>query len=251
MPFSNLEARRFKNIAIADLAFPTREGGYSKGHETREQILSSALHLLVEEGYSALSMRKVAATCGLKIGNLTYHFATREELIRALLDALIRAYEVEFDAILQFTDEAPEERLAEVCGLILEDIRTKKTTHVFPELWALSNHDPFVLERVQELYTRARRSLLEIIRELRPDLSPQCHEDLALFISASMEGMTVFAGYNKPFEGRMDQLERMAIQSFLRIVQIYQPASPETGGETAASPWIDPGTPPEQRPVTA
>jgi AcrR family transcriptional regulator len=225
MPFSNLEARRFKTISVADLTFPPREGGYSKGHETREQILSSALHLLVEEGYSALSMRRVAATCGLKIGNLTYHFATREELIRALGDALIRAYEVEFDAILQFTDETPEERLAEVCGLILEDIRTKKTTHVFPELWALSNHDPFVLERVQELYTRARRSLLEIIRELRPDLSAQCHEDLALFISASMEGLTVFAGYEKPFEGRMDELERIAIQSFLGLVQNYAPGS--------------------------
>lgn len=221
MPFANLESRRFKTISVADLAFPPREGGYSKGHETREQILSSALHLLVEEGYSALSMRRVAATCGLKIGNLTYHFATREELIRALLDALIRAYEVEFDAILQFTDETPEERLAEVCGLVLEDIRTKKTTHVFPELWALSNHDPFVLERVQELYTRARRALLEIIRELRPDLGSADHEDLALFISASMEGLTVFAGYKKPFEGRMNELEKIAIQSFLGVINSY------------------------------
>lgn len=228
MPFSNLESRRFKTISVADLAFPAREGGYSKGHETREQILSAALHLLVEEGYSALTMRRIAAVCGLRIGNLTYHFATREELIRALLDALIRAYEVEFDAILQFTGAPPEERLAEVCGLILEDIRTKKTTHVFPELWALGNHDPFVLDRVQELYTRARRSLLEIIRELRPDLPPQAHEDLALFISASMEGLTVFAGYDKPFEGRMDELERIAIQSFLRIVQIYK-AESQTG----------------------
>lgn len=222
MPFSDLQARRFKSISVANLAFPAREGGYSKGHDTREQILSSALHLLVEEGYSALTMRRIAAVCGLKIGNLTYHFATREELIRALLDALIRAYEVEFDAILQFTDETPEERLAEVCGLTLEDIRTKRTTHVFPELWALGNHDPFVLERVQELYTRARRSLLEIIRELRPDLPPQGHEDLALFISASMEGLTVFAGYEKPFEGRMDELETIAIQSFLRIVESYE-----------------------------
>jgi AcrR family transcriptional regulator len=226
MPFSNLESRRFKTISIADLVFPPREGGYSKGHETREQILTSALHLLVEEGYGALTMRRIAAVCGLKIGNLSYHFATREELIRALLDALIRAYEVEFDAILEFSEEPAEVRLAELCGLILEDIRTKKTTHVFPELWALGNHEPFVLERVQELYSRARRSLLEIISELRPDLDGQAREDLALFISASMEGLTVFAGYQKPFEGRMEQLEIIAIQSFLRIVETYEGQQP-------------------------
>jgi AcrR family transcriptional regulator len=226
MPFSNLESRRFKSISIADLAFPPREGGYSKGHETREQILTSALHLLVEEGYSALSMRRIAAVCGLRIGNLTYHFATREELIRALLDALIRAYEIEFDAILQFTDEPPEERLAETCGLVLEDIRTKRTTHVFPELWALGNHDPFVRDRVQELYTRARRSLLDIIAEMRPDLDAQAQENLALFISASMEGLTMFAGYDKPFEGQMDELEKIAIQSFLRLVKSYRTSEP-------------------------
>ncbi|MBD3728163.1 MAG: TetR/AcrR family transcriptional regulator [Sphingomonadales bacterium] len=223
MPFSNLESRKFKTKAVADLAFPEREGGYAKGHETREQILGAALSLLVEEGYRGMSMRRVAAACDMKLGNLTYHFPTREELVKDLLDAIIRAYEIEFEAIIHFTNETAEERLAEICGLILEDIRTKKTTHVFPELWALSNHDPFVLERVQELYARARASLLEIVEEMRPDLDADSREDLALFISASMEGMTVFAGHNKPFEHRMGQLETIAIRSFIEIVRNYAP----------------------------
>lgn len=223
MPFSNLKSRKFNSISISDLAFPAREGGYAKGHETREQILIAALHLLVEEGYRAMSMRRVAAACDMKLGNLTYHFPTREELVQELLEAIIRAYEIEFDAIVHIADETAEERMAELCGLILEDIRTKKTTRVFPELWALSNHDPFVLERVQELYARARAPLIEIIAEMRPDLDEQNRVDLALFISASMEGMTVFAGYEKPFESRMGQLETIAIQSFIEIVRNFSP----------------------------
>jgi AcrR family transcriptional regulator len=223
MPYSNLESRKFKRLKIADLAFPEREGGYAKGHETREQILTAALTLLVEEGYKAMSMRRVAAACDMKLGNLTYHFPSREEMVKELLDAIIRAYEVEFETIVHFTDETPEERLAEVCGLVLEDIRTKKTTHVFPELWALSNHDAFVLERVQELYALARASILGIIAEMRPDLNEQDRADLALFISASMEGLTMFAGYGKPFEGRMEHMERIAIQSFIDLVRNFTP----------------------------
>jgi len=216
-------AERFRSITVADLAFPPREGGYAKGHETRELILHAALGIMVEEGYRAMSMRRIATACDMKLGNLTYHFPTREDLVRELLDAVISSYEVEFAAIVQMPGVPPEVRLTEICGLILEDIRTRKTTRVFPELWALSNHDPFVLERVQELYSRARAPLVEIVAEMRPDLEAQDREDLALFISASMEGMTVFAGHEKPFEPRMTALERIAIQSFIAIVRNFRP----------------------------
>ena len=218
--------RLFRSITVADLAFPPREGGYAKGHETREHILQAALSLLVEEGYQAMSMRRVAAECGMKLGNLTYHFASREDLVRALLDAVIRAYEIEFAAIVHLPGTSPEDRLAEICGLILEDIRTKKTTRVFPELWALSNHDAFVLDRVQEAYARARAPLIEIVGEMRPDLTEEQRQDLALFISASMEGMTTFAGYEKPFEARMPWIETIAIESFVNLVRNWQGQDP-------------------------
>lgn len=215
---------RFRSITVADLAFPPRKGGYAKGHETREQILHAALGILIEEGYRAMSMRRVATACGMKLGNLTYHFPTREDLVRELLEAVISSYEVEFAEIVHMPGVPPEERLAEVCGLILEDIRTKKTTRFFPELWALSNHDPFVSERVHELYARARAPIVEIVAEMRPDLPIQDRDDLALFISASMEGTTVFAGHEKPFEGRMNAIESIAIRSFIDLVRTYRPA---------------------------
>ena len=223
MPHTRADTLKFKNITVADLAFPEREGGYTKGHRTREQILHAALVILVAEGYAAMTMRRVAAACDMKLGNLTYHFPTREDLVRELLEAVIRAYEIEFDNLVHMPDVPAEDRLAEICGLVLEDIRTEKTTHVFPELWALSNHDDFVLERVQELYTRARVPLAEVIREIRPDLSEDAVADLALFISASMEGLTIFAGYEKPFEPRMPEYEKIAIQSFVEVVRTYQP----------------------------
>lgn len=213
----------FQSITVADLAFAPREGGYVRGHETREEILRAALGLLVEEGYRAMSMRRVAAACGMRLGNLTYHFPTREDLVRALFEAVISSYEVEFAEIAQLPGLAPEARLAAICRLILEDIRTKKTTHFFPELWALSNHDPFVLDRVQELYARARQPILEAIAQIRPDLDAASQQNLALFISASMEGLTVFAGHDKPFEPRMAQLEAIAIRSFIDLVRNFIP----------------------------
>lgn len=223
MPYTRAETLKFKTITVADLAFPEREGGYTKGHATREQILHAALVILIKEGYLALSMRRVAAACDMKLGNLTYHFPMREDLVRELLDAVIRAYEIEFEELAHMPGVPPEDRLAEICGLVLEDITTQKTTRLFPELWALANHDKFVFDRVQELYARARAPLIEIIREMRPELDATSIEALALFISASMEGLTIFAGHEKPFKTRMPFYERIAIQSFIEIVRSFDP----------------------------
>lgn len=218
-----------RQISVPDLAIPEREGGYAKGHETRELILRAALGILIEEGYRAMTMRRVAAASGMKLGNLTYYFPSREDLVRELLDAVIRSYEIEFDAIIHDPSLSPERRLGEVCALVLDDIRTKKTTRVFPELWALSNHDAFVFDHVQHLYTRARESLNEIVAEMRPDLPADTRQALALFISASMEGLTVFAGYEKPFEPRMPLLTEIWVEAFVSVVAGFGRAVPAIG----------------------
>lgn len=204
-----------------ELAIPERDGGYSKGHETRELILRTALDILVEEGYRAMSMRRVAAACGIKFGNLTYHYRSREDLVRELLEAVIRSYEIEFEQIIRMPGAPAAERLRRICTFILDDIRSKKTTRIFPELWALSNHDAFVLARVQDLYRRARAPLIDIIAEMRPDLPSSDREGIALFISASIEGMTPFAGHDKPFEEAMPRLEQISLHAFLSLVETY------------------------------
>ena len=210
-------------ITIRDLILPERDGGYSKGRETRELILHTALRVLTEEGYRAMSMRRVAAECGIKFGNLTYYYRTREDLVRELLDAVITSYEQEFDALVLRPALSPEQRLERYCRLVLDDITSKKTTRFFPELWALSNYDPFVSERMHELYARARQPLFDVVADMRPDLSPEDQQTLTVFISFSMEGATIFAGYQKPFSDRMDRFKRLTVETFTAAVRSFRP----------------------------
>lgn len=208
---------------VPDLKFNARDGGYARGQEGYELILRAALDLMIEHGYKALSFRRIAEASGMKVGHISYYFPTKEELARVLFDAVISSYQTEFDKLVHEPGITPEQRLEDLIVLILADITTKKTTHFFMELWALSNHDPFVFDRVHELYCRARLPLNNIIAEINPALSETEREMLTLFISASMEGMTVFAGHEKPFRNRMPILERIAIQSFVRLVRDIKP----------------------------
>ncbi|WP_232281032.1 TetR/AcrR family transcriptional regulator [Novosphingobium nitrogenifigens] len=203
---------------MRDLLFPPSNGGYAKGQETREAILTAALRVLVDEGYAAMTMRRVAKECGIRFGNLTYHYRSHEDLVNALFEAVIGAYEAEFALIVNDPDTAPADRLRRYCRFVLTDIQTRETTHIFPEIWALANHSPFVARLMTEMYRRARAPILEILRDMRPDLSEQGHEDLALFVSATMEGMTMFLGHGKLHADRLSALMDIQVEAFLSAI---------------------------------
>lgn len=208
---------------VPELKVVPRAGGYARGQDGIEQILKAALTIVVDQGYRAVTMRAIAKACGMKLGNITYYFPTRDELVRALFDAVVSSYEASFEAISHEEGTSAEDRLESIIKLILEDITTKKTTGFFPELWALANHDTFVFERVHELYQRARVVLNELIAEINPALPVDERETLALFISASMEGTTIFAGYRKPWRHRMPWIEALACKAFIPLVKTLKP----------------------------
>ena len=55
-------------------------------NDTRSKILSTAQRLFNENGYRKVSLRKISDAMGISIGNLTYHFKKRDEILKALLE---------------------------------------------------------------------------------------------------------------------------------------------------------------------
>jgi AcrR family transcriptional regulator len=58
----------------------------SRHHESRcAELVGIARDLLVEGGLDAFAMRAVAARADMKLGNLQYYFASRDELLEAVI----------------------------------------------------------------------------------------------------------------------------------------------------------------------
>ena len=55
---------------------------------TRLEILQVASHLFLTEGYSTTTVSKIANKLGISLGNLTFHFPTKEHLLAELIDYL-------------------------------------------------------------------------------------------------------------------------------------------------------------------
>lgn len=198
-------------------------GAYEKGRARVVEILEAALDILLDKGYRAISIRRIAEACGITVGNVTYYYPTKAALIKDLLDSVVESYMDIFNHIQEDPLLTAEEKFIEVVRTVLQDIQTKKTTHLFPEIWALANHDRFVADRVDELYVKARMILNELIPQLNPRLSEKEREVVALFVSASLEGTTMFAGYKKPWGPSMPMLEGIAVKALLECVKTITP----------------------------
>lgn len=193
-------------------------GTYSKGQERIEQILSSARDILIDHGYSGLSMRKIATAAGITIGNLHYYYPSKKDLLADLLDHVINGYLMAFGNARAAAGSSALNQFVALISFIIDDLNTHETTNFFPELWALSNHDEQAAERMHELYRKARLDINDLIATINPELSDQQREEVGLFISASLEGLTPFAGNGKPWAGNLENIKRIAIKSFVDMI---------------------------------
>lgn len=196
----------------------TTRGKSSKGQQTSLAILLAAETLLVDEGYHNFSLRKVASRAELTLGNLQYYFPTKNSLIKEMLDHTIQRY---LDMYKQIREEAgpdPEEQFTAVVAYNFKDLNTRYTTVFFPEVWSLANHEHHAAEFLDSMYGRYRTVLIDIMSLINPRLSATQLQRLAIFISASIEGHTIFVGNKKPWKNETENMTSLGAQSFLWLI---------------------------------
>lgn len=199
------------------MTYQTASKGYSKGEKRIKLILEAAEQLLIDSGYPNFSMRKVATKAGVSVGNLQYYFPSKDKLLEALLDKVIQNY---LDAFEKFRGQyAPKEQFVKIIKAVIKDIKTKHTTVFFPELWSMANHEKHISKIMDNMYGKYRTLVAEVIRDINPNLSECQAQRLSIFMTASLEGHTIFIGYRKPWAKEADNMIDISIQSFLWLIE--------------------------------
>lgn len=134
----------------------------------RDLILDVTETLLVEIGNGELTMRKIAVAADISLGNLQYHFATREALLLALLARFLEPYE----ARIQNTPrDLPEDMLGALTKLFEEALclpNLDRCATIYKEIWAASSHSPEMQDALKTYYGR----LLEFYRTVLTQVAP-------------------------------------------------------------------------------
>lgn len=184
----------------------------------KDQIIEVARKLMIDEGLSSVTMRRVARESGISPGNLHYHFSNYGLMLGALLDAVLEPYLIKFEALKAESQGNPVTAMTAVLEYVLNDLANKETTMFFPELWVLANRNDKAEQQMGKLYDTYMSVLIGLINDIRPDLSKKRTKEIALYICASIEGQTVFIGYETTYKQHRKALKKITLTTIMKLV---------------------------------
>lgn len=187
-------ARANTSITSAPTRKKTRSGPKGKG--TRARIIGIARATLVDEGYENFVLRQIAARAGIRPGNLQYYFASKKELLQAVLEPELARYNETYAAVTAQRDGKDQAVLA-VIDFLLEEIKVKATCNIWYTVWALAPQDADIATLMDDWYQQYMHQLKRVIKFASPKISERKAGHVASLLTAVMDGLTMQIGYGK------------------------------------------------------
>jgi AcrR family transcriptional regulator len=195
------------------------------------KILRAARALFIREGGSQFSARGVAKEAGISLGAVQYIFPTKDLLLAGMLQYVLEEYEAVYRRVtidLPFNGEA---RLLGVVDHLIADLWRDQTRRFFFNFWALGCHNRFAAKLLDATYAHHRRRIAAYIGAARPALSEQFCLELALQVSALLDGFMIYTSPTSPLIKRQHiaQMARTAVLTLLDTQSIGIVASIRAG----------------------
>ncbi len=147
---------------------------------TREKLIEAAGQSFAEKGLHGTSIRDITQRAGANIASVNYHFHDKFELYAVVLR---RAHEGIVAVMNQpLTASTPEGRMRQLLSAMLSSALDPARPKWHQPLLARELVEPTpALDLMHDMMDRPSRRLEEVVREIRPDLSPK---QLMLTVSA-------------------------------------------------------------------
>jgi AcrR family transcriptional regulator len=179
----------------------------------RQQIIDAALICFAERGFHKATLQDVVHASGLSPGSIYCHFASKEDIVYAVVDARHRRDLANLELALNAnTLEEALRRLADAFFPSPARRKDRAWRRLAVQLWAESHHDGRLLRAVREGFDNPRRKLTELLSrakrrgELGQDVEP---ETTARVLIALFQGITLQQTWG----------ENIDANSCLRVVQ--------------------------------
>ena len=189
--------------------------------ETKRELLDAAQKVLLEEGYSGLSTRRVAEAAGTQMSQIQYHFGSKEGMILALFEYLNDQLIDRQTKTFANPDLSVSEKWAMSCDYLEDDIGSGYV-RVLMELTAAGWSNPAIGAAVRAAYAEWRELILTLTRQIEEktgSLGPFSAEDIVALVSAAFIGSeaAIMLDYESP-----EVPFRQALRRFGTVIEFYE-----------------------------
>ncbi len=190
-----------------------------RARETRTKILDAARRLFGDRGFGQATIEDIAGAAGVSNGALYHHFASKEELFKAILTDHISDQHLEISALVPAA--SLREVLERFASYWFEHLRKDhENDPLFAEVWAQAARNPWARQAMTG-FIRDGASLIEnalrIGQEaglIRPDVDRHA---IATLMYATMQGLFLLWTVN-PAALDPEKLTRPWVESMERLL---------------------------------
>ena len=178
----------------------------------RGRILDAAAVEFARSGYSATSVRDIAAAAGILPGSMYYHFASKEDLLAAVHAAGIQRIKERVRAAIETADD-PWGRLEAACATHVETLHASKDYGSVIATEFPRRHSPKLAARMIE----ERDDYENVFRTLIDDLPLPESTSRKYFRLALIGAMAWSIAWYRPGEDTAEEIAR-------HIVNLFRPS---------------------------
>ena len=201
----------------------------SRGEQTRQLILETALRLFRERGYAETTMRAIAKEAGVAVGNAYYYFDSKEHLIQGFYDRNQTAHRVAAQPVLA----AEQDFAARLRGALHAGIDVNLPYHSFAATFFKTAAEPSSpLSPFSRESSPAREAAIAIFREVvdgsSAKLDPELRKELPELLWLGWMGIVLFWVYDhspdqrrtrRLIDGVVPLIDRLVSLSRLRVLR--------------------------------
>lgn len=161
-----------------------------KGLQRAEEILLVARDILIQKGYTGLSMRGIATQSQISLSTVQHYYKNPEVLIEALLTYLINGFQTKIDSLIHSMDNSgQQQRFDVVLDYIFEECRNPEVCGVFSEAWSLAQRLPFANMLMAQVEARERKQFYQLIHGLNPLINAAQYRERSALIVILLHGL--------------------------------------------------------------
>jgi AcrR family transcriptional regulator len=183
-----------------------------KGAERIHEIVKAGADLLLEEGFSSLTKRRIAKRLNMSHGNVSYYFPTRESLWHAVIDFELREYYERRQGNLKADPSDPQACFDEFVVRWIDEYNDRVIRVFFAHVIAFAEINESVAKIRDEVYESYFENTMKMARALKPDVEEKELENRVLEVMVVLEGLHAVSAFRPELVGRNYEFKQRLLQ---------------------------------------